>query len=753
MAISDDNKGISQVGNPELMLSAMVAIVTVIIISTSAGPAIVKPMLLDGSLISNGRFAFVYDAYETVGDDDGPSVVGIGSSILLAAMNGACMQEDSEVENTRFYNFAMSGGKPYSEMIQIPALIESKPDVVMLEVGPNSLYEWDPDVHQTGIHDYNEFRFQLMSMGMSEQHIGGWYDVLDEIDKQWIDVEQLKRTDAWSEYTRDAIEEYLRREIDDITDALDSDSYSYVPPVNSPNWDSYLSEPNYHKSRYDGKSPDYIRDDLDNRMPSKVTQGVYNPKPNGTQNHRALDYMIHELLNASIEVVLVGIPHHPWVNEYLQPGQLDGMNVTYDKYTQFEGVTPLQMYWEEWPSGAFDNRNHIDDDGREIFCKRVTPVIDALLNGNNVDSIHIDSSVYDIDIDDEGVPESCSGSDETFYVDNGFIRIEAEEFSDCISGIWQASNSNWQIDTENSGYNGIGYVTIMPDEKVKVGDTTDGPHLGYNISFSNVGLHHLWVRMSAPNGGSDSIHVGLNGVPFTYGGVGLSTSPNNEWNWEYVPINVSSTGLHQLDIWMREDGVRVDSLILTVNPQFDPNVSLDDDKYELICNGSDVTFSSDLTFTQDQGLMIIEAEDYSECWFGSMQSEESVWDLKSEVTGFTGLGYMVANPDVKIKTGDSTDGPHLTYNLSLSEIGTHHIWIRMSAPDGGGDSIHVGLNDIPVTYGGVGLSTSPNGEWNWEYVAINITSTGLNQLDIWMREDGVRIDSLVLTIDPEFTPN
>ncbi len=95
-----DEDGASRVGSSELLLSSMIAIVTALMLSTSVGPAIVKPLLLDGSLISNGRFAFVYDAYETVGDDDGPSVVGIGSSILLAAMNGTCMQEESEIENT-----------------------------------------------------------------------------------------------------------------------------------------------------------------------------------------------------------------------------------------------------------------------------------------------------------------------------------------------------------------------------------------------------------------------------------------------------------------------------------------------------------------------------------------------------------------------------------------------------------------------------------------------------------------------------
>ena len=225
-----------EVTSSELFLSIMIGAVTILMVSSSAGPAIVKPLLLDGSLMGEGRFAIIYDGYETVGDDNAPSIVAVGSSIILAAMNGTCMQEESIVDNSQFYNFAMSGGKPYSEMIQIPALIESAPDIVMLEVGPNSLYGWNASKVHPSIADYNEFRFQLMSMAMSQRHVGDWYDVLDENDLAFFETSLIGKTDAWSEYSRDAVEEYLRREIDDVTNALDRDSYSYVPPINSDEW-------------------------------------------------------------------------------------------------------------------------------------------------------------------------------------------------------------------------------------------------------------------------------------------------------------------------------------------------------------------------------------------------------------------------------------------------------------------------------------------------------------------------------------
>ena len=371
---------ISQVGDSGLLLSCMIAIVAALMLSTSVGPAVVKPLLLDGSLISNGRFAFVYDAYETVGDDEAPSVVGIGTSILLAAMNGTCMQESSGIENARFYNFAMPGGKPYTEMIQIPALIEAKPDVVMLEVGPNSLYGWDEYYEPLGNSDYNQFRFQLMSMGASRNHIGGWYEILDYRDRDFIETTIWKKEDAWSEYVPEAIEEHLQREFTGISSAnYDDNSYRNVPQPNSEGWNDYLSEPNYHISRYEGKSSEYIQHDLDRRMPNMIAQGYYSPQSNGTQNHRALDYIVHELLNASIEVVVVELPHHPWVNGYLENGQLDGVNNSFMKFQHLEGVTIVQMYWDEWPIDAFDDRLHMDEDGRAIFCERVTPIVDMVL--------------------------------------------------------------------------------------------------------------------------------------------------------------------------------------------------------------------------------------------------------------------------------------------------------------------------------------------------------------------------------------
>ena len=357
--------------------SLFIGLVVTLFFISNAGQYIAEDELLNGSIISNGRYATTYYGYEDISADESKTVVGIGSSILMAAMDGVCMSEKSNIQNSKFYNMAMSGSHPYVEMVQTPTLIESSPDVVLLEIGPNSLWGWNSKYQ--GLIDYHEFRFTLSSMQMTHDLSGGWYDILEQGDKDFFLNTSLQRDLQWSDYTRNAMDAQIENLLYDLDEI---ENYNSVPTKNSNEWDDYLQNPKHNPSRYDSKNESQIRQDLDEIMEKKVNQGVYNPKSNGTQNHAALEYMISSLNDAGIEVILVGIPHHPWVNGYLNPGQLDGMNETYIDFSSKYNVHQIQMHWESWNSNEFYNRNHLDSDGRERFCQQVTPFIDEVLLGN-----------------------------------------------------------------------------------------------------------------------------------------------------------------------------------------------------------------------------------------------------------------------------------------------------------------------------------------------------------------------------------
>ncbi len=96
-------------------------------------------------------------------------------------------------------------------------------------------------------------------------------------------------------------------------------------------------------------------------------------------NHASLEYIIHELRSHDIEVMLVAPPHHPFVYENLDAGQLDGFNFTINDLSERYNTSVLNMYWETWDGKMFRDRSHLGDTGREYFCERVAPEIDAIL--------------------------------------------------------------------------------------------------------------------------------------------------------------------------------------------------------------------------------------------------------------------------------------------------------------------------------------------------------------------------------------
>ena len=110
-------------------------------------------------------------------------------------------------------------------------------------------------------------------------------------------------------------------------------------------------------------------------MPGKSKQGVYNPLKNGTLNHLALEYIISQLTNSGIKVLMVSAPHHPFVHDFLIPGQIDGHNSTLNYFSQKFGAIPVNWFWEEWNPNYFRDRNHLGEAGRTYYCERIAEEI------------------------------------------------------------------------------------------------------------------------------------------------------------------------------------------------------------------------------------------------------------------------------------------------------------------------------------------------------------------------------------------
>ena len=105
----------------------------------------------------------------------------------------------------------------------------------------------------------------------------------------------------------------------------------------------------------------------------------------------------------------------------------------------------------------------------------------------------------------------------------------------------------------------------------------------------------------------------------------------------------------------------------------------------------------------------------------------------------------------------AANSPHLAYRILPEEAARYYVWVRAKAASSNDDSLHVGLNGQAVASGQyiTGISSS----WSWTSVRsggarafVDIGAAGEHVLDVWMREDGLVIDKIVLSTDASFVP-
>jgi hypothetical protein len=138
------------------------------------------------------------------------------------------------------------------------------------------------------------------------------------------------------------------------------------------------------------------------------------------------------------------------------------------------------------------------------------------------------------------------------------------------------SGDDWLTGQSPSGFVGAA-VRALPDNGSAAGAnvTTTMPELAYRVSFPAAGTYYLWLRMNAPDGAGNSLLTGVDGA---LGASYLSTGTSNSWNWlggrfdgARNTVTVPSAGEHTVHLWMREDGLSVDRLLLASSSSYTPS--------------------------------------------------------------------------------------------------------------------------------------------------------------------------------------
>lgn len=167
---------------------------------------------------------------------------------------------------------------------------------------------------------------------------------------------------------------------------------------------------------------------------------------------------------------------------------------------------------------------------------------------------------------------------------------------------------------------------------------------------------------------------------------------------------------------------------------------------------------SNAPFKEENGVIVIEAEHIEEV----RPYRGQAWQNSKAQAGFRGEGALVATPEkgVRIRGKFERNSPEATYHVSVSNTGTYYVWLRVWAESDNANSVHIGLNDR-ATRSATGLETSTYRSWTWmnqimddnEPASIQIRKPGIQTINLWMREDGLYVDRILLTADPSYVPS
>lgn len=166
------------------------------------------------------------------------------------------------------------------------------------------------------------------------------------------------------------------------------------------------------------------------------------------------------------------------------------------------------------------------------------------------------------------VPAFAAGP---FNENGGIVIFEAEDFDSKID----RSSHAWTLTNLVAGASGS-YMQALPDDNCFCFDPswlTNSPEMQYTVNFAHAATHFVWVRGNGVDSNADSLHAGLDGT--TNSAARIGSFATSAWTWMNLrtagnpaTISVGSTGNHTFSLWIREDGMRVDRVLLTTNANF-----------------------------------------------------------------------------------------------------------------------------------------------------------------------------------------
>jgi len=289
------------------------------------------------------------------------------------------------------------------------------------------------------------------------------------------------------------------------------------------------------------------------------------------------------------------------------------------------------------------------------------------------------------------------------------------------------------------------YVTVAAGNNSQANPPATGL-LSIPFSVPSAGTFKVWGRVSVASDGDDSFWVRVDSGAWTnWNSIPVGTA----YHWDDVHNAASgnavmtyalAAGSHTLTFGYREDGARLDRVLITNDAAFVPTGS----------GPGGPTPTPTVTPTPTPGPTYLYPQAESAALSAPMGTV-------TDAAASGGQAVMVAAGNNSQAAAPATGHAVLTFNVT--DAGTYKVWGLVSVATNGDDSFWVRVDSGAWTnWNNISIATA----YHWDDVhdasAGNAVMTyslaaGAHTLTFAYREDGARLDRVLITNDLAFTPS
>ena len=161
---------------------------------------------------------------------------------------------------------------------------------------------------------------------------------------------------------------------------------------------------------------------------------------------------------------------------------------------------------------------------------------------------------------DAAVPDAFVGVDVAVPVTEH--AREAEAYDQLMPLPGTTGSAEWTVENDLADASGFSYLIALPNDGINCEDqppTDCGAVAIYDLPQMAPGTYYLHLRSSAASYNEDSLFYGLDGYLIS----SFDLPDGVPWAWRRDDLHELNSELHQLYIWVREDGAAFDRFVVS----------------------------------------------------------------------------------------------------------------------------------------------------------------------------------------------